>query len=153
MALFWHRGPLVHLQLSYPTGRLRRRLATATVVVAYLDAVVVRVARNDVVTVALAALVAVAAVDVFAATSGPARRAGRAALAATLAYAGILAGGALQRLVGSDQDQAVQLVYDVVIGAAAIVLTVDLLRGRWREATVADLVVGPRRTRRSGHAS
>ena len=141
VALFWHRGPLVHLQLTYPTGRLRRPLATATVVVAYLDAVVVWVARNDVVTVALAALVAVAAVDVFAATTGPARKAGRAALAATLAYVGILAVGALQRLVGADQDQAVQVVYDIVIGAVAIVLTVDLLRGRWREATVADLVV------------
>lgn len=34
--LYLHRGPLVHLHISYPTGRLRRRLAQVTVVAAYL---------------------------------------------------------------------------------------------------------------------
>ena len=92
-ALLWHRGPLVHLCLAYPTGRLRRRLATATVLVAYADAVIEPVGRNDVVTLCLALLVAVAAVDGFARTSGPARRAGALGLAASLAYAGVLAGG------------------------------------------------------------
>ena len=36
--LYLHRGPLVHLHLSYPTGRLPTRLARAVVVVAYVDA-------------------------------------------------------------------------------------------------------------------
>ena len=36
-ALYLHRGPLVHLHLSYPTGRIPR-LALAVVVAAYVDA-------------------------------------------------------------------------------------------------------------------
>ena len=34
--LFLHRGPLVHLHLSYPTGRLTTRLSRVVVVVAYI---------------------------------------------------------------------------------------------------------------------
>jgi signal transduction histidine kinase len=142
-ALFWHRGPLVHLHLSYPTGRLRRRLAAVTVVVAYIDAVVAPVARNDVVTVGLAVLVAAAAVEVFARTSGPARRAGRPALVAAIAYSGVLAAVALLRLADSGADwDVVVLAYDAVVVTVAIILLVDLLSGRWAEATVADLVIG-----------
>ena len=93
-------GPLVHLHISYPTGRLRRRLALATVIGAYVDAAVAPLARNDVVTLLLAALVALAAADVFLRTSGTARRAGIPALAAALAFAAVLALGAVQRLAG-----------------------------------------------------
>src|ERR687892_2170659 len=89
-ALYLHRGPLVHLHISYPTGRLRRRLAQATVAAAYVDAAIEPIARNDVVTVILAALVATAAADVFLRASGTARRAGIPALAAALAFACVL---------------------------------------------------------------
>ena len=73
LATFWHRGPLVHLHLSYPTGRLRRRLAVVAVAVAYIDALIEPIARNDAVTLMLAVLVSVAAFDVFARSSGRAR--------------------------------------------------------------------------------
>jgi signal transduction histidine kinase len=139
--LYLHRGPLVHLHISYPTGRLRRRLAQVTVAAAYVDALVLTVAENDVLTLVLAALVVAAAVDGFLRTSGTARRAGIPALAAALAYAGVLAFGAIQRLAGSDADRQALWAYDVVIACLAIVLLVDLLRGRWAEAVVADLVV------------
>ena len=36
--LYLHRGPLVHLHLSYPTGRLRTRVAQLIVAAAYVDA-------------------------------------------------------------------------------------------------------------------
>ncbi len=142
-ALFWHRGPLVHLQLSYPTGRLHRRLPIATVVLVYIDAVVAPIARMDVITVILALLVALTAVDVFARTSGPARRAGVPALATALAYSMALAAVALLRLAGWDVDEAaVVLAYDAVVATVVIVLLLDLLSGRWAAATVADLVIG-----------
>ena len=54
-AIFWHRGPLVHLCVTYPTGRLRRRLALIAVGVAYVDGLVKPIASNDVVTLAVAA--------------------------------------------------------------------------------------------------
>ena len=60
-AVYFHRGPLVHLVLSYPSGRLRGRLAPAVVAAAYADALIEPLARNDALTVALAAAVALAA--------------------------------------------------------------------------------------------
>jgi hypothetical protein len=39
-AAFLHRGPLVHLHISYPTGRLRAPLARLAVIAAYVVAIV-----------------------------------------------------------------------------------------------------------------
>ena len=139
--LYLHRGPLVHLHISYPTGRLRRRLAQVTVGAAYVDALVLTIAENDVLTLVLAALVAAAALDGYLRASGTARRAGIPALAAALAFAGVLAFGAVERLAGWDADRAALWAYDIVIASLAVVLLVDLLRGRWAEAVVADFVV------------
>ena len=70
-ALFLHRGPLVHLHLSYPTGRLPTRLARGVVAVAYVDAAIEPLAKNDALTLALSGAVALAAFQVFRGTSGP----------------------------------------------------------------------------------
>jgi signal transduction histidine kinase len=140
-ALYLHRGPLVHLHLSYPTGRLPTRLSRVVVIAAYVDAVVEPIARNDPLTLALAALVALASVQIFLQTSGPARKAGVPALVAALAFAAVLALGAAMRLAGLEADNAVLWAYDIVIAAIAVTLLVDLLRGRWSEAVVAGLVV------------
>jgi signal transduction histidine kinase len=139
--LYLHRGPLVHLHISYPTGRLRRRLAQVTVAAAYVDAVIEPIASNDGLTLVLAALVAAAALDGYLRSSGTARRAGVPALVAALAFAGVLAFGAIQRLAGWDADRQALWAYDIVIACLAVVLLIDLLRGRWAEAVVADLVV------------
>ena len=101
-ALFLHRGPLVHLHLSYPTGRLRSRLSRRVVAAAYVDAGIEPLAHNDVLTLALSAAVAVTAVQVFTGTSGPARKAGGPALASALAFAGVLAASEFGRAVGRD---------------------------------------------------
>src|ERR687898_3509941 len=53
-ALFLHRGPLVHLLVGYPRGRLRSRLEHAVVGAAYVDGAVYPLARQDTVTIALA---------------------------------------------------------------------------------------------------
>ena len=139
-ALFLHRGPLVHLLLSYPTGRSPTRLARVVVAAAYLDAAIEPLAQNDALTLALSAAVALTAVQVFPGTSGPARKAGAPALAAALAFAGVLALAAVGRQAGWD-DTAILLVYDGVIASVALLLLVDLLRGRWAEAVVTGLVV------------
>lgn len=139
-ALFLHRGPLVHLHLSYPTGRLPTRLARTVVVLAYVDAAIEPVARNDALTLVLSAAVALTAVQVFAATSGPARKAGGPALAAALAFAAVLALAAIGRQAGWD-DTAILLAYDAVIASLVLLLLVDLLRGRWADAVVTGLVV------------
>jgi anti-sigma regulatory factor (Ser/Thr protein kinase) len=141
VALFWHRGPVVHLCLTFPTGRVRRRFAAVSVVVAYASGLARPLASNDLMTLGVAALVALAAAGVFVGTSGPARRSGLVAMASALAYAGTLAAAALARIAEVAARHAVLLVYDVVVVSIALLLVLELLFGRWTEATVADLVV------------
>ena len=139
--VFLHRGPMVHLHISYPTGRLRRPLAVVAVVGAYLVAASDSVARNPWLTAGLAILVAVAAVDVFTLTSGPARKAAVPALVAACAFAAMLALSSANGLLNLGADRAVLVTYDVVVGAVVVWLTLDLRFGRWTEATIADLVI------------
>jgi signal transduction histidine kinase len=142
VAVFLHRGPLVHLHISYPTGRLRRRLAVGVVGLAYVSAVAEGLSENSWLSLLLAVLVAVAAVDVFTRTSGPARKAGGPALGAALAFAAVLALASANQLLGWDADTPVLLAYDAVVALVSVVLLVDLLRGRWTDDTLADLVTG-----------
>jgi signal transduction histidine kinase len=139
-AVFLHRGPLIHLHLSYPTGRLHRRPATTVVVAAYAVAGYEGYAQAPWLTAGLSALVVVAALDVFARTSGPTRRAARPALAAALVFAGVLALGSANVAWEWGADRTVLLIYDAAVALVVIWLTVDLLYGRWSEATVSDLV-------------
>src|SRR3954470_8759970 len=60
-AVFLHRGPLVHLHLTYPTGHARRRYVTIVVGAAYVLGVVEAFVRTAGLTLALALLVAAAA--------------------------------------------------------------------------------------------
>ena len=140
VAVFLHRGPLVHLHISYPTGRIRRPLAIVTVVCAYLVSVVEALAADPWVTLSIAVLVAVAAGDIFARTSGPARKAGGPALGAALTFASVLALSAVNQLLLWQSDRLVLLVYDLAICVVALLLAADLQLGRWTEATVADFV-------------
>jgi signal transduction histidine kinase len=140
-ALYLHRGPLVHLLLSYPTGQLATLPARAVVAVAYVDATIEPLAGNDWLTLALGGGVAAAALYRFHSVSGPARRAARLALGAVLAIESVLVLGAVGRVAGWDADRAVLWGYDLVIASATIVLVFDLLRARWTEAVVTGLVV------------
>jgi signal transduction histidine kinase len=139
--LYLHRGPLVHLVLSYPTGRLRLHSARAVTVAVYALSSVEPFARNDVLTLVLAAVVAATALRLFLGASGPARRARAPALAAAFALAGVLAFGVLARLSASGASDTVLWTYDAVVAAVAAALLVDLLRSRWAEAVVTRLVV------------
>jgi signal transduction histidine kinase len=140
-AIYFHRGPLVHLVLSYPSGRLRSRLAYAVTATAYADALIEPLAQSDALTLALAAAVAVAAVDGFVGSTGPARRARAVALTAALALAAGLALAALDRLEGLGHGVAVLWAYDAIVAVTPVMLLVDLLRGHWADAAVRGLVV------------
>jgi signal transduction histidine kinase len=139
-ALYLHRGPLVHLYLSYPNGRLSTPLSRIVVAAAYLDAAAAPLASNDTLTLVLSAAMALAAVEVFLPTSGPARKAATPALVAALAFAGLLALGAIGRAEAWSED-VLLWTYDIVIASLAIMLFVDLMRRRWTEAVVTGLVV------------
>ena len=138
--MFLHRGPLVHLHVTYPTGRTHRPAFVTVVVLAYAAALYDGIVGSPWVTGALALLVAGAAVHLYVRTSGPARKAGGPALAAALAFAVVLALSSANVLLELRSDTALALTYDAVVCAIALGLTADLLFGRWTEATVADLV-------------
>jgi signal transduction histidine kinase len=141
IAVLWHRGPLAHAVLSFPTGRLRRRFGLVVVVFAYVDGLVTPLGRNDVVTLVLAASIAAAGLDQFVTSLGPDRRAAAVALGAAVAYSAAMATAALGRLAGWDAGDSFLLGYDLVVAALALTLLVTLVFHRQTEATVADLVV------------
>ncbi len=139
-ALYLHRGPLAHLFLSYPNGRLSTPLSRVVVAAVYVDAAIAPLASNDVLTLVLSAAMALAAIQVLLRTSGPARKATTSALGATVAFASVLAVGVVGRAEGWSND-VLLWTYDLVIASLAIVLFVDLMRRRWTEAVVTGLVV------------
>jgi signal transduction histidine kinase len=139
--LFLHRGPLVHLNLSYPRGRLRWWPAVASVAAAYIASTIVPLAGNHALTIALAVVVASVAGVGFLRTTGTARRARAPAVVSTLAFAGVLALSAVNGLARWDADRELLWAYDTIVAGVAVVLLVDLLRGRWADAVVTNLVV------------
>jgi signal transduction histidine kinase len=121
-ALFLHRGPLVHLLIGYPRGRLRSRLEQLVVAAAY-------------VAVAVTVLVG------YLRAGGPERRARAAALVAASAAALALGLGAIARVVDAGTDAAGLWVYQAVLVLVAVGLFGDLLWGRWTQAAITGLVV------------
>jgi signal transduction histidine kinase len=140
-ALYLHRGPLVHLVVSYPSGRPRSRLQWVVVAAGYVCAVVSPLARNDQATILLAFAVCATALRRFLVASGPERRARASALGAAAMVAVALTLSAAGRLAGIDADLEVLWAYEVVIGLVAVWLAADLLWGRWAQAAITGLVV------------
>jgi signal transduction histidine kinase len=140
-AVFWHRGPLAQLLISYPGGRLSSRLQQVGTGVAYGYAAVAVVAGNPYATVAFAlGLVALSAYRYVAGT-GPERRARLAPLTAAVALGLVLVADSIARLVGVGADLVVLLAYDLTVCLIAIGLAADLLWGRWAQGAVTGLVV------------
>jgi hypothetical protein len=140
-ALYLHRGPLVQLVVSYPSGRPRSRLQWAVVAAGYTCAVVSPLASNDEATILLALAVCATALRRYLVASGPERRARAAALGAAAMVALALTLGAAARLAGVDADRAMLWGYEVVTGLVAAWLFAELLWGRWARAAVTGLVV------------
>ena len=142
-ALYLHRGPLVHLVLAYPSGRLAGRLQRAAVAVGYGAAIVAPVWESQVATIVLATLLAAVAIHVYLSAVGPERRARLLGMRAATVLAAVLTADAIARLaapVGST-DEVTLLAYEVSLSAGAVALLVGLLRGGWERAAVTDLVV------------
>ena len=137
--LYAHRGPLVHLLLAYPSGRLRSRATGALVAVAYVDGLVPAIARSTWPTVVSGSrgVAAVARTGRPAASSAargpwrsPARRIG-----------GALAFARGRAAHGAGADTEALWAYYVAVTVTAIGLTADLLWGRWTRAAVTGLVI------------
>ncbi len=142
--LFIHRGPLCHAIICYPGGRSLGRLSAIVVVLAYVCAAAVPLARNDVVTIVVTFLVLAATIWGYALAAGPDRRARVTAIAAAAALAVPLAGGSVARLTGAgpSAEQAVLWGYEAVLVLIAAGFLADSLRSRWVQAAVTRLERG-----------
>jgi signal transduction histidine kinase len=142
-AAYVHRGPLVHLILTFPGGRASGPLGRVAIAAGYATALVEPVWRNEPATIVLAAALAgVAAADRRNAI-GRDRRARRYALRAAAGLAGVLGATALLRL--AEPTQAVTdvtlVTYELALAALAAGLTRALVRAPWERPGVTDLVV------------
>jgi signal transduction histidine kinase len=142
-ALYLHRGPLVQLVLTYPTGRAARRLDRAAVAAGYAAAVITPVWADQTATVVLACLLVAVAVRGYVCAAGRERRMRLAALQATAVVAAVLLAVALVRLAAPGQaaGAATLHVYQAALCGLSLGLLAGLLRGAWDRAEVADLVV------------
>jgi signal transduction histidine kinase len=142
-ALYLHRGPLMHVAMSYPYGRLGRPLDRFVVAIGYGAALVPAVWSSEIATFALSALfVAVAGHGYFRAL-GRERRARLAALGATAFVSAVIAGTAAARLASptAGLTDTTLLVYEAALCALAVALLVGLVVEPWARTKVADLVV------------
>ena len=139
--LYAHRGPLVHLLLSYPSGRVDSRAAAVVIGAGYIDGLIPELARLEWPTIALMAAVVTVAAWRHRTVGGVERRARAAALAGAVVIGGALALAASARLVGADLDAAAAWAYYVAVALTAIGLSADLLWGRWTRAAVTGFVV------------
>jgi signal transduction histidine kinase len=139
--LFAHRGPLVHLVLTYPGGRTSSRVSLLVIAGAYVDGLIPDLARSEWATLALTATVLLAAAAGRRSVGGVERRARTAGLAAAALLSVTLGLTAVGRLLDSGADAASVWVLYGAVTAIACGLTADLLWGRWVRAALTDFVI------------
>lgn len=139
--LYAHRGPLAHLLLAYPSGRVSSLAIRVLVGVAYVDGLVPVLARSAWPTIALMAAIVVAAGARYRAAGGAERRARAVAFAGAMAVSWTLAFAAIARVSGANADAIALWAYYAAVTVTALGLTADLLWGRWTRAAVTGLVI------------
>jgi signal transduction histidine kinase len=142
-ALYLYRGPLIHLLVAYPSGRLSSRLDRAAVALGYAAAVVTPVWRSEIATIVLGVLLVAVCARSYRRAFGPARRARLLALPAAAAVGLVLVGGAAARLAvpAGDAGESSLLALEATLCAVAVGLLAGLLSPSWERAAVTDLVV------------
>ena len=141
-AVYLYVGPLVHLLIAYPSGRLSSRITRWAVAVGYVTAIT-PILSNEVATIVLAALLVAVSARLYRRTVSRFRRARQLALWAATAFSLVLGGYAGIRLVLS--PVAVSGPFILAYQATLCVIAVGLLAGLlspWLErSAVTDLVV------------
>jgi signal transduction histidine kinase len=140
-AVFLARGPLAHLLISYPGGRLSSRLERVAVGAAYVYAVADGIAGSNYATIVFACGLVTVSARRYLAAAGSARRARLAPLAAAAAFGLVVVLGAVTRLAVVGAGSVVLLAYDLTVCLIAVSLSADMLWGAWAQTAVSGLVV------------
>ena len=153
-ALYLHRGPLVQVVTTYPSGRPSGRLDVAVVSGGWVAALVTTVWESGPATIALALLLVSAAVWQWARASGVRRRDRLAAACATCAFSLAVAFAAAARVAAPAVEQEWSLlVYEMTLIGIALLLAAAILQSRPGAGSVTDLVVELTETRSGTHAA
>lgn len=140
-AVYWHRGPLVHLLATYPGARPTSRTGWAVVATGYASALSAAVWRNDLAAIVLALIAVVLAAASYRNAVGRRRHDRLVVLEVAAGLAGVVVLGVLVRLVFPAADVAVPLLlaYEVAMIMAAARLEIGLTPAT--AGSVTDLVV------------
>jgi signal transduction histidine kinase len=141
--MYLHRGPLVQLVLTYPSGRPGSRLVRGAVAVGYAAAVITPIWRSAGATIVLAGLLVAVCAREFVRAVGQPRRARLIALQAAAGLSLVLAGTTAARLLLPPEEVGGPslLVYEAALCVLATGLLTGLLVAPWQRAVVTDLVV------------
>ena len=142
--LYVHRGPLAHLLLAYPTGRLGFRLDRVVVAGAYVDGLVVSLAEVDALTLVLMSSIVIAgALGLRAAPAETRAERGLATACAALVGTALVFNTFLTL-----SAQTLLLGYEAALIVVALALALGLQKEPSGSIAVTDLVVelgaGPR---------
>jgi len=137
-ALFLHRGPLLHLLFTYPTGRAHSRLTRGAVITGYAAAIAYPVWQYVPTEISMAALVPTICVAQYFRSIGGPRRGTALAVWAAIALSSLLV---VVALTPAGATEPLLLVYDVTLLAIAAALTAGLVFSWWERSAVTDLVV------------
>jgi signal transduction histidine kinase len=141
--IYVHRGPLVHLILAYPRGRLSSRPARAAAGVGYAAAAVTPVWDGEVATFLLSLLLIAVSAREYVQAVGRHRRERLLAVWAAGGLGVVLAGGAAARLAlpPGDVSYPSLLAYQAILCTTAGAFLVGLVTAFWERADITDLVV------------
>jgi signal transduction histidine kinase len=142
-AIYVHRGPLVHLIVTYPSGRGGSTPTRVAIGVGYAAALVPAVWDSEAATLLLSGLLVAFLAHDYRRSFGQRRRARRFALGAACALGLVLAAGAMARLTlrSGDVGPPSLLAYEFTLVAIDICLLVGLVGASWENTDVTDLVV------------
>lgn len=142
-ALYLYRGPLVHLALTYPSGRARGRVQRGAIGIGYGAAVVPSVWASAAAALVLASALFVVAVREYAIAPFNERSARLRALAASSWLAVLFAGTAATRLASGSEAVATAtlIAYQIGIALFALGVVTGLVIGATSRVPLTDLVV------------
>ena len=144
---FLHRGPLLHLLATYPTGRLAWRAldvggrARVAIVVAVYATSITRLGGEVAIGLAFAAALLWLAGDALARNRGAMRRAKLSAAVGATGVSVVIVGGSISRLAGAPLGMTGLFIYDAVLLVTGLGLAVDLVAGGWSRGALTRAVV------------
>jgi len=142
-ALFWYRGPLVDLVLSYASRRRASLIDRTAISGGYAAAVITPIWQSEAASVVLAGCLAGVASASYLRAVGRERRQRLAAWQATTFIGLVIAGGAAARLINASQSVRDARLLSQALGLCvlAFALLAGLIARPWERAPLTDLVV------------